>query len=433
MKTASAVLLMICLLFANTAHPADDWTQVFPDLNPSARYWHAMAYLGEDQVLLFGGTDGFDETWIYDLGESTWTQLYPSSHPQSLFWHSMVHIGTDQVLLFGGANGGYHDETWIYDLGESTWTQQHPATKPSARWIHDGMAYIDENQALVFGGQDGGGYCGNTWVYDLSANTWILFTPATEPSARWGHAMAYIGEDRVLLFGGYDSGGRDNETWIYDLSEGTWTQQNPSTKPSARYEHAMAYLGGDQVFLFGGQTTSGYDEETWIYDLSDDDWILDTNTTQPSARSRYGLSETSIDGSSPLVLFGGCQVTAVGETWLFGGGDYITPPAAIADLTAALAGSTIRLSWTGIGEDIGGNPSIVEYYTIYRNADPIFSPGPGDSIGGTAETFYDDLTPALKDTLVNHYYIVKAVDSEGRKSADSNKVGEFDRDVITSP
>lgn len=433
MKTASAVLFTICLFFVNAAHAADDWTQVFPDLNPSARYWHAMAHLGEDQVLLFGGTDGFDETWVYDLSESTWAQLYPSSHPQSLFWHSMVHIGTDQVLLFGGANGGYHDETCIYDLSESTWTEQYPATKPSARWIHDGMAYIGEDRALVFGGQDGGGYCGDTWVYDLSANTWTLLTPATEPSARWGHAMAYIGEDQVVLFGGYDSGGRDDETWIYDLSEGTWTQQNPSTKPSARMEHAMAYIGGDQVFLFGGQTTSGYDDETWIYDLSDDDWILDTNTTQPSARSRYGLSETSTDGSSPLVLFGGCNVIEVDETWLFGGGDYITPPAAITDLTANLAGTAIHLSWSEITEDIGGNTINVDHYTIYRNTDPDFAPGSGDFIGSTTDTVYVDHAAAVKDTSVNHHYVVKAVDSEGRKSADSNKVGEFDRDMVCCP
>jgi hypothetical protein len=392
-----------------------------------------MAYLGIDEVLLFGGTDGFDETWMYDLGDTVWTQLNPPSHPQSLFWHSMIHMGTDQVLLFGGANGGYHDETWIYDPGESTWTERYPASQPSARWIHDGMARIGTSQALLFGGQDADGYCGDTWLYDLGANTWTELTPAVEPSARWGHAMAYIGKDQVLLFGGYDFGGRNDETWVYDLGESTWVQQNPSSKPSARMEHAMAYIRGDQVLLFGGETASGYDDQTWIYDLSDDDWTLDSNGTQPSARSRYGLSESSLDGSSPVVLFGGCNVTAVGETWTFGGGDYITVPVAIADLRAALIDSAIHLSWSEIAEDTGGNPIIVESYIIYRNVDPGFSPSPSDSIGSTADTFYVDPTAAVKDVEINHHYVVKAVDSEGKKSADSNKVGESDRDLITSP
>ena len=195
----------------------------------------------------------------------------------------------------------------------------------------------------------------------------------------------------------------------------------------------MAYMGGDKVFLFGGQTDSGYDDETWVYDLSEDQWTLDSNSTQPSARSRYGLSETSIDGSTPLVLFGGCNVTAVGETWLFGGGDYITPPAAIDDLRAELAGDAIRLSWSPVTENTGGNPLVVDHYTVYRGDDPDFLPGPGDSVGSTADTVYIDLTAAVKDTSVNHHYIVKAVDPGGAKSAESNRVGERDRNLITGP
>ena len=64
--------------------------------------------------------------------------------------------------------------------------------------------------------------------------------------------MAYLGGDQVLLFGGYDGSGYNGETWVYDLSANTWTNQAPAAAPSARDRHAMAYLGGDQVLLFGG-------------------------------------------------------------------------------------------------------------------------------------------------------------------------------------
>lgn len=433
MRTAGIILLICCFLASAAAHAADDWTQVFPDPQPSARYWHAMAYAGEDKVLLQGGTDGFYETWLYDLGENSWSQLDPASQPQSLFWHSMVHIGSDQVLLFGGADGGYHNETWVYDLSESTWTEQSPASSPSARWIHDGMAYIGGDQVLMFGGQGGAGYLGDTWIYDLSANSWTQRIPTTSPSIRWGHAMASIGEDQVLLFGGYDTHGYNDETWVYDLSENIWTLQNPSTKPSPRYEHAMACMEADRALLFGGQTTSGYDDQTWVYDLSEDDWTLDPNAVQPSARSRYGLSKTSPDGSRQVVLFGGCNVTAVGETWLFGGGDYLPFPSAITDLRVALAGSAIRLSWSEITEDTAGDSLAVDHYIVYRSADPGFAPDHGDSIASTADTFYIDPAPAVKDTAINHYYVVKATDSWKKKAADSNRTGEFDRNLVTSP
>jgi M6 family metalloprotease-like protein len=105
------------------------------------------------------------------------------------------------------------------------------------------------------------------------------------------------------------------------------------------------------------------------------------------------------------------------------------PPAAISDLTATLAGSAIHLSWSAVTVDTAGTLIVVDHYTIYRNADPKFSPDPADSMGSTTGTFYDDPTPALKDTDTNHYYVVKAVDVMGRKSGDSNKVGEYDKSL----
>jgi hypothetical protein len=73
----------------------------------------------------------------------------------------------------------------------------------------------------------------------------------------------------VLLFGGYD-GDFDGETWVYDLSENTWTQKFPSASPSVRYSHALASLEGDQVLLFGGNQWDEYVNDTWVYgDIGD--------------------------------------------------------------------------------------------------------------------------------------------------------------------
>jgi hypothetical protein len=138
--------------------------------------------------------------------------------------------------------------------------------------------------------------------------------------------MAYIGGDQVLLFGGWDGTNDNDETWVYDLSADIWTQQAPSSKPSARTVHAMAYLGEDQVLLFGGRNGSNNNDETWIFDLGETSWTFDANTTQPSARYSHQLSESSMDGSSLLVLFGGEEASGYDdETWVFGGGDYPVP------------------------------------------------------------------------------------------------------------
>ncbi len=168
-----------------------------------------MAYLGGDQALLFGGDDVsgfFNDTWVYDLSDNAWTPKSPVGDikPSARYGHAMTYLGGDQVLLFGGlTSSGPNDETWGYDPSANTWTQKSPTTSPSARVFH-AMAYIGGDQVLLFGGLTSSGLNDETWVYDLSDNTWTQMSPVggTKPSARV-HAMAYIGGNQVLLFGGW--------------------------------------------------------------------------------------------------------------------------------------------------------------------------------------------------------------------------------------
>lgn len=109
---------------------------------------------------------------------------------------------------------------------------------------------------------------------------------------------------------------------------------------------------------------------------------------------------------------------------------YGQPPEAISDLSADLSGGAksgsgdIYLSWTEPGSDLG-----VDYYVIYRATDPETGM---DSVDFTGNTYYTD-SGAAGDTLVNYYYTVKAVDTGSQKSAQSNKVGEFDSYLLTAP
>ena len=321
MKKSSTALLM-SLILTSASFSADDWTQQFPPSSPSAREDHAMAYIGGDQVLLFGGYD--DETWIYDLSANAWTQKSPVSSPSSRHYHAMAYIGGDRAILFGGNDGAFDDETWIYDLSDDYWTQKYPSSSPSARDFH-AMAYIGGDQVVLFGGQDGSGLDDETWIYDANDNTWTQQFPFFSPSPRRRTAMAYIGGDQVALFGGYEGSPYDNETWLYDLSAGTWTLKTPSESPPSREYHAMAYIGGDQVMLFGGFVAVGVIvNETWVYDLSNDNWTQDVDTIQPYKRWGHKIAETSFENLSYPVMFGGFDGWVPNnETWIFGEGDYL--------------------------------------------------------------------------------------------------------------
>ena len=329
-----------------------DWTEITNSHRPAARSLHAMAYIGSEKVLLFGGEapEQSNDTWIYDLNMSTWAEQDPPSKPSQRDGHAMAHIGGDKVLLFGGQDGSYDDETWVYDRGEGTWVLHSPASKPTPRSYH-AMAYIGEDKVLLFGGYAGGGD-DETWIYDLSEGTWTQQSPAVKPSARGFHDMAYIGGDQVLLFGGYD-GDDDDETWIYDLSEGVWTQQFPTTRPSARSNHAMAYIGLNRVLLFGGNGDGG--KESWIYDRNLGDWSYDLNPVRPPARVTHGLAATSMSSASPAVLFGGEDNGKLGDTRIFGGGDVsMEDPAHVILISpngGEVVGDSVFITWTAADPD----------------------------------------------------------------------------------
>ena len=295
------ILPLVTLLLSATGplvHARGTWTKQAA-IDPPPRVDHAMAYLGGDCVLLIGGADDSwnpdGDTWVYGLSDNPWTNQSPATAPSAPWGHAMAHLGGDQVLLF------IYSETWVYDLSDNTWTNQTPTAAPSARVDH-AMAYLGGDQVLLFGGQ-GGGILGDTWVYDLSDNTWTNQSPTVAPSARLYHAMAHLGGDQVLLFGGWDDGlNYDGETWVYDLSDNTWTNQAPTTGPSARRSHTMASLGGDQVLLFGGYATDDVNGETWVYDLSDNTWTNQSPTAAPSERLHHAMAHLA---GAQVLLFGG--------------------------------------------------------------------------------------------------------------------------------
>ena len=112
------------------------------------------------------------------------------------------------------------------------------------------MAYDAARQVVVLFGWSG---TVDTWEWDNTR--WIKKTPPNAPSPRRLHAMVYDSARQVVvLFGGIDLSRVVglNDTWEYDGT--TWTQRTPATAPSARYGHAMAYDSTRQVtVLFGGE------------------------------------------------------------------------------------------------------------------------------------------------------------------------------------
>ena len=107
-------------------------------------------------------------------------------------------------------------------------------------------------------------YSNETWVFDQSDNNWINQKPLIQPPPRYDTSVSSIhGTDKVLLFGGYIFTAPDihhyfNDTWIYDLSDNTWMEIKPLSRPAPSYYHMMAPIWGtDKILMFSGEDNIG--------------------------------------------------------------------------------------------------------------------------------------------------------------------------------
>ncbi|MEW5761411.1 MAG: kelch repeat-containing protein, partial [Candidatus Thermoplasmatota archaeon] len=321
--TGANALLELCSVEVNS------WTNAAPTNKPSARQSHAMAGIyNDDNVLLFGGYDDTgwkDDTWVYNVSEDQWHYKSTKNKPPARSEHAMATVyNDDKVLLFGGNNATERkNDTWVYDASDNDWTQKFPKNAPSARNYHAIASIYNDDKILLFGGEDGTGKKDDTWVYDLSDNSWTQKLQTDKPSGRIYHTMATVyNDDKVVLFGGLDSTYKD-DTWVYDLSNNEWKEKPQINKPPARIRHAMAsFYNDDKVVLFGGSDAPGAKNDTWIYDLSEEEgngkWEQKTQANEPSARQSHAMA--TVYNDDKVVLFGGYNATLYkrkDDTWVY--------------------------------------------------------------------------------------------------------------------
>ena len=159
------------------------------------------------------------------------------------------------------------DNLWFLNLDPNStafyqWKLLHPKGKtPPPRTDHC-MIYDDlQNRLLIYGGWDRieDKYTSNTWEFLFESMKWrkmkkkMKLSQFSPPPRR--HAGSALDEKNHLwiIFGGLGNGGPLNDTWVFNLSENSWTNVSPG--PAPRLDHSLLYdpnngnlylLGGDQ-------------------------------------------------------------------------------------------------------------------------------------------------------------------------------------------
>jgi hypothetical protein len=119
--------------------------------------------------------------------------------------------------------------------------------------------------------------------------------------------------------------------------------------------------------------------------------------------------------------------------------DVPAPPQTILDLMATISGESVSLSWSAVNTDTTGQETAIDHYVIYRGTKAYFTPTPSDSMGyadSSTLSFVDnDIGGAnvVGDVDTNYFYVIKAVDIYGNYSDASNRVGEYDYEIVVTP
>jgi len=262
-----------------------------------------------------GGSGSYtflNDLWAFDPETREWTELSAQDAPGAPSGRMNFTMDADperdRILVHGGGTTDFsaftpNNETWAFDLATNAWSQIGLAgTLPTARLFHVSAFDRAGSRLYIFGG--GGAdafvttsFMSDTWVLDLSTDTWSEVQSTTRPAGRIKAELLYDAErTRLVMFGGHDdtSLGNTNDVWTLDLQTGQWASNItgdtfnapalgfcdfPSnfatvdpTSPERRESHLFDSSGGTAV-MYGGRTDCGLARDTWELDLATLTWI----------------------------------------------------------------------------------------------------------------------------------------------------------------
>lgn len=262
-----------------------------------------------------------------------------------------------QRFVFFGGNLGlpidcvtqneFIDDTWAYVPACETFVEIE-ATGPSARGRYAAALDADGGRMLVHGGRyrddedSSGGHghgssssytnYGDLWAFDLASDSWTqLDDGSSGPEARSNHAMWVIGETVYVHGGNTSDSGLSydalDDLWAYDLGTGVWSELSVSGGPSKRLFHTVAVTDdGSYAFFYGGADNGSFSNnaeflgDVWALEMGSLDWSKLHDGGQGAPDGRFGVSLMVDEGNNQLIMFGGHDDAALGnsnQVWTF--------------------------------------------------------------------------------------------------------------------
>jgi hypothetical protein len=276
-----------------------------------------------------------------------------------------------KIIMFPTYTAGGSVQPTILNTSNNTLTAASTTGQPPTT-LNFFAAECINGKAYFFGGQAGGG-TDTVWKYDFTANTWASIAPATRPSPRSAAGFACSTVDNICLMAGGSTvvgGTAKTDTWVFDLTSETWTQMFPANSyhghsegqfDKLRYDPVsnvfiMIDQGGSSVYADG---TFGYSvSKVYVYPYSTAlAYGRTANTYTPTTGSLNATSPTATSNSAL-----GSQAFAWGPSLALNGTSFVASWAETANWFAAGTCNenpkprVKSISSTGTPTDLTSNP-----------------------------------------------------------------------------
>lgn len=216
------------------------------------RSFHTATLLADGRVLVAGGIESFSDiagralasTELYDPSSNTWTDGPPMITPRAK--HVAIALGDNRVLVIGGTSGfglkeaaGSWRSAELYDSARQSWSpvanMQSARVFPSANLLPDGRVLVV--------GDDGINYR-TTELFDPRTGSW-----SAAPNSGAGRAEAattQLRDGNVLVAGGLG----ETSAQVFDWHRNQWL--NAGNLATLRAGATATLLANGHVLVAGG-------------------------------------------------------------------------------------------------------------------------------------------------------------------------------------